>query len=242
MLPLIGMAAGMIPAVSGLFTAAKQKRMAKDAAGQANVMNAQTLGWANKGLGTAQGMQSAAQNLYNGRMAGAGQAQANIFRNQAGALANMQRGATSSADLLAMAGATQGQADSSFQNLAAQEAQDKQQRFGEVQQAGMNVQNAQGNLQNYYGGQAQQAQQSANQLMNASMTNKANAWNQIANTGMTAAMGGFGDLGGPFRRGIPRSLQGVRNNSFSPLLYPTTSNSGILNSIAPNKISFGLIK
>ncbi len=70
------------------------------------------------------------QNLYQGRMAGANEAENNILANGANTRAAIDRGATSGSQALAIAAGAQGQSDQSFQNLYQNEAQNKLQRFG----------------------------------------------------------------------------------------------------------------
>ncbi len=70
------------------------------------------------------------QNLYQGRMAGANQAENNFLASGANTRSAIERGATSGSQALAIAAGAQGQTDQSFQNLYQNEAQDKLQRFG----------------------------------------------------------------------------------------------------------------
>ncbi len=76
-------------------------------------------------------LDSAKMNL-NSRMAGAGQAQNNIFANQANTVAGFNRNATDASQLLSLNAAAQGQTNNAFNQLGAQEAQDKQQKIQAV--------------------------------------------------------------------------------------------------------------
>ncbi len=225
MLPLISMAAGLIPQVANLFTAGKQKKMGRAAAAQADQLNQQALGYANNILLQAKGDQSEARNLYNARMANAGAIEKDIFQNQANTIGALSKNATDASQLLQLAGAVQGNTNNAFNSLSQVEAEDKQRRYYNLLGANQGVQSAYGNLQNYYGNQASQAQQSANQLMQSGMTNQANAINGIANIGMMAGMGQFGDLGSMFKGSMrpnatyTKSVQGY--NPFTRNTSPT---------------------
>lgn len=62
-----------------------------------------------------------AENMFNGRMAGAGTAEQNILNNGSNTEGAIQRNSTSGAQSLATAMASQGQTDSSLQHLGQQE-------------------------------------------------------------------------------------------------------------------------
>ena len=62
-----------------------------------------------------------AEQMFNGRMAGAGTAEQNILNNGANAEGSIQRNSTSGAQSLALAMASQGQTDHSLQQLGQQE-------------------------------------------------------------------------------------------------------------------------
>lgn len=66
-----------------------------------------------------------AQQLFNGRMAGAPQLERNIFTAQANQQGNINRNATDSSQALALGAAAQGQTDQSLQNLQTSEQQNK---------------------------------------------------------------------------------------------------------------------
>lgn len=93
---------------------------------QANPLAAQQLG--------------TAQNAYNGRAAGAVQEEQNIFNNQANTQASVERNATDSGTALAMAAAGQGGTNDALGKLGIQEAQNKYNLLGNLNQAyGANI-------------------------------------------------------------------------------------------------------
>ncbi|MFD2922048.1 hypothetical protein ACFS6H_20170 [Terrimonas rubra] len=71
-----------------------------------------------------------AQNLYNGRMAGASRLEAQIYGNQANTIGAMNRNVTDSSQALALAGSVQGNTNEALQQLAISEAQDRLSRYG----------------------------------------------------------------------------------------------------------------
>lgn len=70
------------------------------------------------------------RNLYQGRMAGAGSAEQNIFTNQANQFAGVQNNATDSSQALALISGIGGQTNSALSDLGTRESLDKQRRFG----------------------------------------------------------------------------------------------------------------
>ena len=66
-----------------------------------------------------------AQQLFNGRMAGASNLEKNIFTAQANTQGNINRNATDSSQALALGAAAQGQTDQSLQDLQTKEQQNK---------------------------------------------------------------------------------------------------------------------
>lgn len=83
----------------------------------------------------AQAQLGIAQQSYNGRMAGAGYQQSNIANSQGNYLNNVNRNATDSSQALALAGVSQGQANNAYQNLGAEEAQNKNAMLQNLNQA-----------------------------------------------------------------------------------------------------------
>src|SRR5205085_1584394 len=73
-----------------------------------------------------------AQTLLNARMPGAAAAERNIYGSQANTMAQVNRNATDSSQVLALAGAAQGQTNQAFSNLETQEAQDYQRRYSNL--------------------------------------------------------------------------------------------------------------
>lgn len=71
----------------------------------------------------------------NSRMAGAAQAEENIYQNQATAMGNVRQGATNSAALLGSAAIAQAQSNRAMTDLASQEAVDYQRRLDGLSQA-----------------------------------------------------------------------------------------------------------
>jgi len=78
---------------------------------------------------------AAAQNAFNGRMAGAATEAQNIANAQANTNANAQRVASSGSQALALASAAQGKANDAYSNLGIQEAQNKQNMLSNLNQA-----------------------------------------------------------------------------------------------------------
>jgi len=76
-----------------------------------------------------------AQNLYQGRMAGATQEEQNIETGQANATAATERNATDSSQVLATIAGLQGGSNDAFAQLAAKESADKMNRAGTVMSA-----------------------------------------------------------------------------------------------------------
>ena len=123
-------------------------------------------------------------------MPGAATAEKNIYNTQANTLAADQRGATSSAQLLATAGGVQGQTNQSFSNLGQAEAQDYQRRYanlGEAQQGEINEQ------QKVYQDQVRRFGDLA-QIRGAQNQNTQNAWSSLSSAGFGLA--NFGLAGG----------------------------------------------
>ena len=137
---------------------------------------------------------AAAQNAYNGRMAGAGSAQENLLRAQQNSFANASRGATDASQLLALGAAGQGQTDAGVNNLATAEGQNQRGLLDNLQQAyGQKVQDDrainQSQLEKY------QIDSGAKQaLRGAGMNNIAGGINDAA--GMALQLGQLSSMGG----------------------------------------------
>lgn len=76
-----------------------------------------------------------AQQMFGGRMAGAGAQEQNIFNNQASTSANINRNVGDSSRALALTGAMQGQTNEALSNLGMNEAQNKYNMLGNLNQA-----------------------------------------------------------------------------------------------------------
>lgn len=180
-LAAIGLGVGLIGGIGKLFGASSANQKLnqleqQDPTYTANPIAAQRL--------------SLAQTLLNARMPGAATAEKNIYNTQANTLAQDQRGATSSAQLLATAGGVQGQTQQSFSNLGQQEAQDYQRRYanlGEAQQGEINEQ------QKVYQDQVRRFSDLA-QIRGAQNANTQNAWSSLSSAGFGLA--NFGLAGG----------------------------------------------
>lgn len=187
-------AAAQVPAmVNQIFTAFKQKKMAKKI-----LLNDPTY----QASPYAKDQLALARNAFNGRMAGATSAEQNIFTNQANQVANVNRNATDSSQALALAAGIGGQTNQSLNELGAMEAQNKNAMLGNYNAAlqGMTEEERriyQDKLRKYL-----EAAQAKKELQNASMTNMQNAFNQFGNMGAQfgnsfgGGGGGSGSMGG----------------------------------------------
>lgn len=91
----------------------------------------------------AQNQLGTAQQLFNGRMAGAADQERNIATSQADSFANAARGATDSGQLLQMGAAGQGMANNAYQQLQIAEKQNKYDLLGNLN-AGYQAMTAEG--------------------------------------------------------------------------------------------------
>jgi hypothetical protein len=225
---IAGMAGGLISAGFNIASSIKQKKLARQAAAKADEYNRRSLQFANNTLGQAKSGQAEARNLYQARMANAGAIERDIYQNQANTIASLGKNATDASQMLSLAGAVQGNTNQAFGQLQQVENEDKQRRYGNVQYADQNVQGALGNMVNVYGGQAAQAQQSANQLMAAGQQNLQNGIDTIGSTAMAAGMGEFGDFGGGSQGSKTYNGTPVHNsNPFRPAIGGAGFSSGI---------------
>lgn len=112
---------GLFGAVNSLLTAGKQRRLARGI----NPINATYT--ENPFIKSLYGE---GRNLYQGRMAGATQAEQNLLTGFANFGAGVDRSATSGSQAIAAKAAGLGQTEQGFTDLATQEAIDKQRRFG----------------------------------------------------------------------------------------------------------------
>lgn len=120
-----------------------------------------------------------AQQLFNARAPGAQQQEQNILTNQANYNAGLSRNATDSSQLLALASLGQGQTNNAFQNLQMQEAANKQ--------------NMLGNLNNAYQGLISEGDKEYQSMLQKFQMDTAQK-NALMGGGMQNIMGGIGDL------------------------------------------------
>lgn len=120
-----------------------------------------------------------AQQLFNGRMAGAGNLEQNILSNQQTFNSNINRNATDSSQALALAAAGQGQTNNALQNLQTQEQQNK---YGMLQ-----------NLNNAYGTMIQEGDKSYESMLQKFQMDTAQK-NALMGAGASNIFGGLGDL------------------------------------------------
>ena len=187
MLPAIMAGIGLVGAIGKMIGRGKANRdmnklLKQDPTYQQNPLAKQRLGLA--------------QALLNARMPGAASAERNIYQTQANQVNRLQNNATDSSQLLALGAAAQGQSNQSFQDLATQEAQDYQRRYG-------NLVNAQeGVIQE--GDKVYQDQvrrfQDLSQVRAAQNANRQNNWGDVSNLGFAGMnfglQGGFDKLFG----------------------------------------------
>src|ERR1044072_636235 len=129
-LSIAGLGLGLIGGIGNIFGNRKANRkldelMRSNPQYQANPLARQQMGLA--------------QTLLNARMPGAAASERNIYQNQANMLGQVNRNATDASQALALAAAGQGQSNQAFGNLATQEAQDYQRRYGNLAQAQQGV-------------------------------------------------------------------------------------------------------
>lgn len=169
-LSIVGLAGGLIGGIGKLFgrkSANKklQALQASDPTYSANPEVAKRLGLANT--------------LLNARMPGAATAEKNIYTSGANAYGNFQRNAGDSTQALLGGAAIAGQQGQQFENLASQEAQDYQRRYGNQVAAQEGMVNEgdkvfQDSVRRF--GDKAQIQGAINQ-------NKQNNWSDISNLG-----------------------------------------------------------
>jgi hypothetical protein len=179
-LSIAGLGLGLIGGIGNIFGNRKANRkldelMRSNPQYQANPLARQQMGLA--------------QTLLNARMPGAAAAERNIYQNQANMLGQVNRNATDASQALALAAAGQGQSNQAFGNLATQEAQDYQRRYGNLAQAQQGVINEDDKV---FQDKVRQFQDRA-QIMGAQNANRQNSWSGISNLGfgmMNLGLGG----------------------------------------------------
>jgi hypothetical protein len=135
-----------------------------------------------------------AQTLLNARMPGAAAAEQNIYQNQANTFGQINRNATDASQALALAAAGQGQTNQAFGNLATQEAQDYQRRYGNLAQAQQGVINEGDKV---YQDQVRRFQDLAS-IRGAQNANRQNTASSLSNLGFGVMNLG---LAGGFKKG-----------------------------------------
>jgi hypothetical protein len=175
-----GAAVGLAGGIGGMVASGKSNRELKGLMKQNPTYQQNPLAQQRLGL---------AQQLFNARMPGAAAAERNIATNAAGTMAGASRAASSGAQLLAMGGATQGQAGEQYNQLAMQEAANKQQQYqnlvgaqeGAINEADKEYQDKLRRFQDQI------------QSQGAMAANRANMWSSIGNLG--GQMAGIGAQG-----------------------------------------------
>jgi hypothetical protein len=139
-----------------------------------------------------------AQNMFQGRMAGAPQLQNNIFSSQANTLDAVNRNATDSSQALALAAGAQGQTNESLQDLQTKEMQNKAMMLQNLNQAyGTNIREGDKEYESIlekYGMDVQRK----DALRSSGAQNKYGAVSDLASMGFSLAGGGggFGNIFG----------------------------------------------
>lgn len=199
-LALIGAGLGAAGAVGKFFSGIKQTKEAK----KINPVwqQYQSSPFAKSQLGLA-------QNLFGGRMFGAANRERNIYASQGNAMAGINRNATDSSQALALAAGAQGQADQSFANLQADEAQNKYSLLGNLNKAygqmiGEGDKVHESLLQKY-----QMDAQRKDALMSSGAQNKFGAVSDLSSLALQGSQlfGGGGSLGKE-TSGVGNSLRG----------------------------------
>lgn len=176
-----GAGIGLIGGIGGMFANAKSNR-------QLNALIKQNPQY--KANPIAAQRMDLAQTLLNARAPGAAAAERNIYQTQANTMANVNRNATDASQALAVGAATQGQANQGFTNLASQEAQDYQRRYGNLVQA------QEGQIQEgdkVFQDQIRRFQDLA-QIRGAQAQNRQASWQSLSNLGF--GIMGLGMAGG----------------------------------------------
>lgn len=187
--PLMAIGAGLslVSGIGKLFSGIKQSKEAKKINPVFNQYQANP--YAKQQLGLA-------QNMFNGRMAGAQNMERNIFSNQANTLDSVGRNATDASQALAAAAGVQGQTNNDLTGLQTMEMQNKYNMLGNLNQAyGANIDEG----DKVYNSMLQKFQmdsQRKDALANAGAQNKYGAVNGLSSLAMMGGqMGLFGGGG-----------------------------------------------
>ncbi len=168
-----------------------------------------------------------ANQLFNGRMAGAANMERNIATSQANATSKVNRNATDASQALALNAGIQGQTNDAFMDLQTREAQNKYAMLDNLNRAyGVNINEGdkvyQDKMQKY-----QLDMQAKNQLRDAAMNNKYGAVNDLASLGI---MGGQLMKGGVATQQKPQGAMPTIQNmptANAPLLFPIGQTSAM---------------
>lgn len=174
-----------------------------------------------------------AQALLNARTPGAQRAENNIFANQASTIANVNKVATSSADALQAAAATQSLTNEQLDQLAQQEAADYQRRYGNYSQA-LDQQVEEQNRE--FADRVRRYNDKVG-IQGAITANRANTWGDVSNFGF-----GIASLG----MGANDSSNSTHQQSMALSRMPMSSSKGLSSMTATPKgvssINAGLIR
>lgn len=146
-----------------------------------------------------------ARNFMNAKMPGSQQAEANTFRNQSNTMMNLARAASSPQQMMAAAGAVQGQTNNALNNLAQQEAQYRTGMLGNLNNAlqgmvteGNKVYADQTNRFNRLNTEKQNLLNASQQNFSNSLQSASGAMNAGVNAAISIFGGGAGGLGSLF--------------------------------------------
>lgn len=129
-----------------------------------------------------------ANTQLQGRMAGASQAERNIYQQGANTQSNINRAATDPMQAILGAGAIQGQTSQAFNQLAGQEQADYANRLARQMQAASELAQAEDNLR-------MQKLQMETQLSGAQQENRQNVFGSLSNLGFAAGSVGLNLMG-----------------------------------------------
>lgn len=207
-----GLGLGLIGGIGSLFGAKRANRRIEQLIKQNPAYKENPLARQRMGL---------AQTMLNARMPGAAAAERNIYGTQANTMAQVNRNATDASQVLALAGAAQGQTNQAFSNLGMQEAQDYQRRYGNLVGAQEGVIQEGDKVHN----DSVRRYQDLVSLRGAQNANTQGAWNSLTNLGLGAASlgmaGGMGQMfgGGQQQQRQPRGMYYGTDTNLRPSTY-----------------------
>lgn len=158
------------------------------------------------------------QQLYGGRMAGATAATDNIFTSQANTANTIGKNATSTDQVLSMAGGVQGQTNASLVDLATKEAQDKMARAQGLDGANRLMIGEQDKVFQDKMRKFQLDYDTKQALIGSSLQNKANAFGALDKGLMTAASMFLGPGAGLFTKTVGGTDGGTASGAAGPML------------------------